>query len=851
MLLRSGILASILLFGILPQVGFAGEVPEKNVFLSKAHGFRIARPDDRWAFHETGEPVQGTYRLVVYVKDQKERVMVTVRVKDPAAESPSAESLRDQALEWTKGKPAYTDASKTTMPIAGQSAPALAVTMKSGGETFRVRQGYRIQNGIVFTLGYHAPVKDFPTHLPTFLRICRTFRFVAPAPDVAKKTKLRNLAARCGTEIEWFTDWEKAASKARKEKKLLLVLVRAISGFQITNPFTAGTFMVPDILDLARHRFVAVRFRKGMGAPFESEAVYGLGPNTFGTSLLVVTPEGKVVGDTFSPEPSTVHDLLVEQLHAQAKWCTVIPPKGLKGKDLAEWYLRRGEYEMASGLLATPSSAREHRLRASLFQRKRMGKEALGELKKARAFGEERLEASLGIDEAFILIRMGKTQEAYSVLSSVLNRIPEGPHRPEALFWLGACAYRLAGRNSASAVWNDLIASHPENRWAWMAASAVTGTAFSLGLQGRMKWPSEELLAMLELKDLEKLEPFQSAKAEAEALEFLLRNQRPDGSWICATEVTQGPLKAPHEFTVAITAICALSLLAFRERPEVFRSIHLAVGFLLQAREMEKAVGNRVYFMDYTVWSKAYTLCFFSACIKEGLLKKKPLESMLLEIVSELQEKQKTGGGWSYYVTRNLRTAGQGSNQSISFTTAAVMLALFEAKAIDLPLPEKMVSGGIGCLERMRNPNGTFEYMLHHGAEKRRRTTAPQGAAGRGPVCSLALYRWGRGSLDEIRQALKTFAEHRKSYAKLKRKTLMHTAPHGQGSHYLMFDYAYASAALAQLSEEERAVFRGVLLDQVLDARAVDGSYLDNPMVGSHLGTAFALIAFRHLLSGK
>ena len=75
----------------------------------------------------------------------------------------------------------------------------------------------------------------------------------------------------------------------------------------------------------------------------------------------------------------------------------------------------------------------------------------------------------------------------------------------------------------------------------------------------------------------------------------------------------------------------------------------------------------------------------------------------------------------------------------------------------------------------------------------------------------------------------------------------MHTGPDGQGSHYLMFDYAFAAAAIDELPDREKRRYKRPLIEQILGARSDDGSYIDNPINGPHYGTAMALIAFRHL----
>jgi hypothetical protein len=158
-----------------------------------------------------------------------------------------------------------------------------------------------------------------------------------------------------------------------------------------------------------------------------------------------------------------------------------------------------------------------------------------------------------------------------------------------------------------------------------------------------------------------------------------------------------------------------------------------------------------------------------------------------------------------------------------------------------------MTEAAAQCLERMRNPNGTFEYMLRHDNEGAPRRTGQPGAAGRGPLCAFVLHRAGRAEIDDLRRALDIFMAHRRTYAKQKGKSLMHAGLDGQGSHYLMFDYAFAAAAIHALPAAERARYRDALLGQILDARGEDGSYIDNPIIGRHYATGMALIAFQHL----
>jgi len=823
---------------------------DRKVFVSVAAGFRIEQPDAGWAFEEKGDPANGKYVLALYPKNRKGLVQVTVRASFQTAASGTPASLRDQVLAWSEGKPAYAHQEKITLAVAGRDAAALSIEQTVSGQTFRVHQAYLVEKGCAFTVGYHAPADRFASRLPAFQRILETFRFVEPDPDTRKQRKRLELASRCGQDLPWASSWKEASERAGRERRLILVLVREAGGFETANAFLTVSLMEPDLYDLVRHRFVPLRFRKGMGAPFESHDVYGLGPSTFGTSLLVATPGGEVIGDTFSYEPASLHDLLVRTLANHRDLCGIDPPDGLGGADLATWCLERGALERASGLLQHPGSAREHLLKADLLRRLRTGPEALRELDRAQSAADGTMDAEVDLRRAVVLIRMGKTAEAYSHLTRLLHRFPEHARVPEALFRLGTCAFHRASALAAGRVWTRLVDEHPGSRWARRASAILVGPAFALGIGRSASWPAPEVLALLAPRAFETLPVEKAGQAEREALGYLLENQRPDGSWICSSEVSASTQRVPHDFTVAVTSVAGLSLLPYRENARALRAVHLAVGYVLQAEAIERAVGRKTHFMDYGVWRKAYALQFLCAAVEAGIAEKQEMEAPLARLVSDLEGLRKPGGGWSYYVARRIDEIHEPSEQTISFCTAAALLALREAREIGVVVPAATVDVPLSCLERMKNPDGTFAYMLFHGQKDAPRKPNLEGSAGRGPLCALTLERWGRGDLDAIRQALALFADHRDRYMREKGKTLMHAGLGGQGSHYLLFDYAHAAIALSALPEVERMAFRGILLDTVLDARRKDGSYVDNPMIGPHLGTAMALVALRHLRGG-
>ncbi len=818
-----------------------------NTFTSKSHGFSIVRPDETWSFKENRSATEGSLTLILQPDDAlKGTVQASVRAK-PLNEAAEPEDLRAQDLESIKGKPEYTDKKLKTFKAAGRNAPGIMVDMKAYGMVFRIHQLYLVEGGMQYILACHAPAKDFKSHASTFKRIFDSFEFTPVSGEMKAELKLLAMVGRCGSELAWARDWEEAAKRAGKEKKLVLVLVRSLSSFNISDQATTGPLMDPDVVDLVRERFVMFRFEKGMDAPFVSQEAYGLSPSTFGTSFLVVTPKGEVVGDSFSMEAVSMHEFLIAQLANHPELDGASYPKGRKGPNLIKWHLDRGDYDQAAKRLKAPSSPREHLLKADLLRRFRKGEEALAEIEAARTEGPGELEADLSLAEAVILIRMERYNEAQKVLERVLKEHRESDRVPEALYWSGACKLRLGGTDEAAAVWRELTAAHGESRWAWKAAAMLKSTAFSLGMGERLDWPSDEVLSLLEFHPFQRVKPSRVRQAEQDAIGYLLSQQRPNGSWISPAEVHRFSDDIPNEFTDAITAICGQGLLPHRDKAGVTETLHKAVDFLVKTGEKRKAAENKAYFMDYTVWRNAYVLWFFSDCIRAGLFEMEELEPAMAEFVPEIRDRQKPGGGWSYYVTAERSNAGQPSKQSNSFITAAAVVALLEAREAGVEVPEEMTDAALGCLERMANPDGTFEYFLFHDREDAPRNTHPAGAAGRAPLCAYALYKGGRGSLDALRKGLKLFMEYRHTYAKEHGKSLMHAGAHTQGSHYLMFDYAFAAATVRALPEKERGKYRKPLLEQILGARTEEGSYIDNPLIGRHYGTGMALVAFRHL----
>jgi len=240
-------------------------------------------------------------------------------------------------------------------------------------------------------------------------------------------------------------------------------------------------------------------------------------------------------------------------------------------------------------------------------------------------------------------------------------------------------------------------------------------------------------------------------------------------------------------------------------------------------------------------------LAFLADAREAGLAEADALAPAAAALLDDLRSRQQQGGGWAYLVTDQVR-AGATPSHSVSFLTAAVLRSICRARDAGFDVSQEMLDAAAGCLERMRNEDGGFEYRLVHAREDAPRNTPLAGAVGRGPVCELALMRAGKSSAERMRAAIAGFLSHSDLYAAETGKALAHAGPYIIGCHYLLFDYQGAAEALTLLDADPGTAVR--LRAMILTSRLADGSFLDNPVVGRAYATAMAVQALGDLSGG-
>ncbi len=616
-------------------------------------------------------------------------------------------------------------------------------------------------------------------------------------PQAASAATLAALSARCGSEIDWCATWAQAQARAKELERPIVVLVRKYDGVQLLDTTMLAPFMDAALVELMRSRFVALRFRVGDAAPFVAPERYGIGPSAWGTTVLVVDAEGNVRADTYTLEPATLHDVLRNELPEASR-----PPP-----------VRRGEEGLAQ-------------LEATLAT------------EPARA-------AELSIERIELLVRLGRAAEALAAIAT----IPTDDRRhPAALYFRGMVESGAADLGPAHATWQQLLADHPHDRYAWIAAGLLQFGWLELAKGGRQPWPDPALQAMVTARPRAPLPVERAADAEHDAIRFLLDAQQPDGTWLFAGDVMGLVDRRDSQLVVAITALATRALLPCAAEAGADARLPGAIERgLTWLREAAQRPTVPVGMLDYTVWARAALLRCIASAIDAGFIEPDEWGAVTEATTRALLAAQKRGGGFSYYQGSDPARLDPALEVSFSFVTAYVLIALREAQATGADVPDAALAKAADCLARCRDPDSTFTYTLYHLDEKAGRAAKPSGAAGRGPECEWALQQCGRASEAEVARSLDHFMRHRAAFAREQGKTLMHCGAEGEGSHYLLFDYAFAALAVAAQPAELRERWRRPLLELLLAARTDAGSFVDNPLLGDHVGTALALEALRAL----
>jgi hypothetical protein len=334
-------------------------------------------------------------------------------------------------------------------------------------------------------------------------------------------------------------------------------------------------------------------------------------------------------------------------------------------------------------------------------------------------------------------------------------------------------------------------------------------------------------------------------------IEFLLTHQNKNGSWGSANIFRPGEIYAPvpgsHQaFRAAVTAMDISALIETGgDDPRVATALDRAEAWLF---EYLPRVRRQTPDCMYNVWSHAYGL---QALVK--MLSRKPddaerakkIRELIRHQIEMLDRYEVVDGGWAYYDMDYQTKKPAGS--SISFVTAAVLVAFKEVKDAGENPPQKLIDRGIASILRQRRPDYTYdygEYLKYAGAHPVNQTG---GSLGRSQSCNFALRIWGDKTVTDA--VVKNWLDRlyaRNGWLDIGRKRpVPHESWFAVAGYFFYFGHYYGARCLELLPENERGPYQDQMAHVFLALQEKDGSWWDYPMYDYHqeYGTAYALMS--------
>lgn len=777
----------------------ASRVVADGEYVNDKYGFKIDRPEG-WTFSEPSPPQGSLFSAKLAKVKNNTETSVTIHVVERAEQINNANEARDAAEQNWKGNEQLSNIKRGKGKYAGEDAPSLRGTYDAGTK-YTIRQHFLVKGDFVYILQLLAPESEFNGVEKDLEAILKTFDFVEVDTD---RARLLELADYCGSEVKFAGTWREAAERAKAEEKTIMVVFEVYRGIFEGRFTTRSLFMHPDVVEIVNERFVPWFWTPGSGAPFDDPRVFGLGPSTFGNGIMFANAEGRILHQATTTDAYHVYDCCRAVLKDH-------PGKPAENDKNPGELLRRGDLEAAEKLLVEPIGKDAWKLAYELRRKQRDGEKALAANKQA---------GGGAFEEAVIHICAGEPAKAEKLLARSKD--------PREMFFHCAAVAQQKGVDEVREKLRKLALENPESRWAWLSAAILTEPRLE-GVLAMFTWPDERQVKAWTIPEYE-AEP-DSEKARRGAIEFLLLAQDENGRWINPRSNRAGI------FDVAISSICASSLLPYKEEVLVHAALEKANEFIV-AHEFKL---DPEQLFDYGIWAEIFALDFLARCNEHEIGDRGKNTKVMKAIIKDMEANQYPGGGWGYFHSADI------PDNTIGFVTGAAILSLQRADAHGAKVPPKMLEKAMQSIAVLYHEGGSFGYMWATGKTDPAKEAE---ASLRSPVYALSLYRGGGAKIGAVARALDVHIKHREHTIKEKGKSVCHTGPEGTAPYYLLFGYRFAAEAVTELPEDQQQKYREALLKDVQQYRLKDGSYCDYQSVGREYGAAMALTTL-DLLSPK
>jgi hypothetical protein len=334
-------------------------------------------------------------------------------------------------------------------------------------------------------------------------------------------------------------------------------------------------------------------------------------------------------------------------------------------------------------------------------------------------------------------------------------------------------------------------------------------------------------------------------------IEFLLKRQNKNGSWGSAN-ITRpmdvyAPVPGAHQaFQAAVTALCISALIETGgNRPEVVQSLDRAEEWLFaKLPHVRRATPDTFY----NSWTHAYAIQALVRMLgrrPDDIARRQHIRELIRQQIDMLDRYEVVDGGWAYY-DMNARTQ-RPSGSTMSFVTAAVLVALHEAKLAGEDAPQRLIDRAMASIRRQRKPDFSYLYGEYLKWWPMMPINRPGGSVGRSQACNLAMRLWGDAeTTDEVIETWLDRLFARNLWLDIGRKRpIPHESWFQVAGYFFYFGHYYAGLCIEQIPGKDRGPYQDHLAQVLLPLQEKDGSWWDFPLYDYHqqYGTAFALMS--------
>jgi hypothetical protein len=326
--------------------------------------------------------------------------------------------------------------------------------------------------------------------------------------------------------------------------------------------------------------------------------------------------------------------------------------------------------------------------------------------------------------------------------------------------------------------------------------------------------------------------PAQIETSLHKCLAFLRDDRNQDGSWGSARNGTYFDFwsnpETQRSWRVGTTALGCMAFLESGAAEDVAGVLKPSIDALLANTDLARPSD---WDMD-NVWGYVYGLQALSRVMLDARFSDSALTPRMRATgerwLAKLLGYQTPLGGWSYYARSD---AAMRPNWTTSFTTAATVLALLDARRAGFEVPQKSLDAALAVIAHARLPSGAYTYNVEPITEPGSLEGINQvgGSLGRIQVCNLALFRGKPGSLQasDLERGLDLFFSEHRFLECARTRPIPHEAYYRNAGYFYYFGHYYAACLLQELPLAQRRAAAQKLADIVVGTQESDGSMWD------------------------